>query len=134
MYCNFGIRLPHFEKHVKWMKKKNLHITYLLFAKFATSLNFIKKCYMCPWYIKERFVFLRIELDSPGCNGPDKIFFVMVKFYHSNSRHIFIVSIFIKHRSDHSLSLSVTDWLTHSLTNSLKIEWIDLNLQTMQTM
>ena len=44
--------------------------------------------------------------------------------------HIF----FIGPRSDHSLLMSVTHWLTHSLTTLLKIEWIDLSVQTLQTM
>ena len=34
---------------------------------------------------------------------------------------------FIGPRSDHSLPMSVTDWLTHSLTSLLKLEWIDLH-------
>ena len=41
---------------------------------------------------------------------------------------------FIGPRSDHSLPMSVTHWLTYSLTTLLKIEWIDLNVQTLQTM
>ena len=41
-----------------------------------------------------------------------------------------MIIIFIGPRSDHSLPLSVTDWLT----TLLKIEWIDLNMQTMRTM
>ena len=40
---------------------------------------------------------------------------------------------FIGPRSDHSLLMSVTHWLTNSLTTLLKIEWFDLNMQTTQT-
>ena len=41
--------------------------------------------------------------------------------------------IFIGPRSDHSIPMSVTDWLTHWFTTLLKIEWIDLNVQNLQT-
>ena len=93
MYCNFRIRLPHFENMLNGWRKKSLHNINII-RKFCNLSKNFTSCYMCPWYVRERFVFLRIELDSPGCNGPDKIFFVMVIFYHSNSRHIFIFLIF----------------------------------------
>ena len=43
-------------------------------------------------------------------------------------------AIFIGPRSEHSLLVSLTYWLTASLTDLLKNRWIDLNMRSMQTM
>ena len=58
-------------------------------------------------------------------------FYQIMSVIHGQHRPL---NIFIGPRSDHSLPLSVTNSLTDWVMTLLKIEWIDLNMQTIQTM